>query len=624
MQLLPFQQSIQNDIKNNKSCLVLLSKGLGTFNIIYDYLSKLEINAGNTVFILNLSISEIECFKMFVLNMDQGQIDDSSSKNIDTNAFLSNKLVVINSEMNLNKRKEFYCKGGICIITSRILLTDLLSERLDVSNVDGMIVFNAESLNVRNWNDAFILQLYKSKNPNGFVKGISQRPEVLNQGYFGPGIAMRYLGTTDLFLYPRSHVIVEGSLKLSREIRVIEKAVKATEQFYIIQKCIKILLEKGLNEILKLDPNVEITVCDLLYTSSKKLRNKIESLTQNLWCKMTPKLKQIAKDIISMRNLLDLLYILDASEFFFCLEHIRSSKLIDSSWMLTTEFEALYKASRSRIFNVNSGKNINSGGSESPFSLCLEVNPIYIQLFDVILNVGKELTKEDISILVQENSSCRSIKKKQADSDLNLSSSGGSTDPQIYDEVVYEEFENENEFDKLEDFRMKEQNVEMYSKIFENDCTLTQRLAEYRVLLIVPDDLYLTTTEIELLLLKGPQYFSIMKLIEIYHNIETDLAFSQSNIISKAIPFFGASVNLNSSEKSHSLNQLRLILSKLIQNCGDNKHSYSSKDTVIHSIKNTSIPEDICYLEEITKNIEINPKIMITYPNVNVQGMLCF
>lgn len=623
MRLLPFQQSIQNDINNSKSCLIILSKGLGTFNIIYNYLSKLEINTGNTIFIINLSLSEVECFKLFALNMDNKQSDDSSGKIMNNNSLLSNKLVVINSEMNLNKRKEFYCKGGICIITSRILLTDLLSERLDVRNIDGMIVFNAESLNVRNWNDAFILQLYKSKNPNGFIKGLSQRPEILNQGYFGPGIAMRYLGTTDLFLYPRSHVTVEGSLKLSREIKVIEKAVKATKHFYIIQKCIKILLEKGLHEILKLDSNVEVTVCDLLYNSSKKLKNKIESLTQDLWFKMTSKLKQIAKDIISMRNLLDLLYILDASEFFFCLEYIRSSKLIDPSWMLTTEFEALYKASRSRVFSVNCGKNINNSGSENPFSLCLEVNPIYIQLFDVILNIGKELTKEDVSILIQENNSYHfpSIKKEQTVLDLDYSCK--NINSQIYNETIYEELdENENDSDKLEAFRIKEQSVEIHSKILGNNFTLTQQLAEYRVL-IVPDDLYLTTTEIELLLFKSPQYLSIMKLIEIFQNIESDLAFNQSNIISKVIPFFGASINLSSNEKSHSLNQLRLILSKLIQNSGDNKHSYSSKDTVIHSIQNTNIPENSC-LDEITKNCGISPKIIITYPNVNVQGMLCF
>ncbi|KAH8584219.1 RAD1 [Cryptosporidium sp. chipmunk genotype I] len=620
MRLLPFQKSMLNDIDSNKSCLIILSKGLGVFNIVYNYLKNIEINAGNSIFILNLSIPEVDCFKQFVNNMDQKQLDKNVDALTKNNHLLSNKLVIINSEMNLNKRKAFYNKGGIHIVTSRILLTDLLSERLDFSHIDGIILFNAESLNVRNWNDAFILQLFKSKNPNGFIKGISQRPETLNQGYFGPGIAMRYLGATELFLYPRTNTIVEESFKLSQEIKVIEKSVKATEYFYIIQKCIKILLEKGLHEILKLNPNIEVTVFDLLYNSPKKLKNKIESITQDLWCKMTPKHKQITKDIISIRNLLEFLYLLDASEFFFCLECIRSSKLIDSSWMLTTEFETLYKVSRSRIFRVTNESSINSSRTESPFSLCLEVNPVYIQLIDLILNIGKELTEDDISILLKENNSYekQSI-KKNVELSYDLNSFEKNSDKNINNETIFEETDCiEYDPEKTYCSKINEKGIEICSKILENN-NLAHQLPEYRVLLIVPDEFCLTTTEIEFLVLNGPQNFSAMKLIETFQNIELDLASTTSNITSKIISSFGASIKTNSNEKIHSFNQLKLVLSKLIKNTSDLQYSYSSKNTTISSIPNLSIPGNNG-LEQIIKNNRINPKIIITNPSANIQG----
>ncbi|OII72125.1 ERCC4-like helicase domain-containing protein [Cryptosporidium ubiquitum] len=619
MQLLPFQKSIQNDIDNHKSCLIILSKGLGVFNVVYNYLSKIEINAGNSIFILNLSISEIDCFRLFVQSMDQRSYDGDIDQFKSNTSLLSNKIVNINSEMNLNKRKVFYNKGGIYIITSRILLTDLLSERLNFSNIDGIILINAESLNVRNWNDAFILQLYKSKNPNGFIKGISQRPEILNQGYFGPGIAMRYLGTTDLFLYPRNNVIVEDSFKLSQKIKVIEKSVKASEYFYTIQKCIKVLLEKGLDQILKLDPNIEVTLCDLLYSSSKKLKNKIELLTHDLWCKMTPKLRQITKDILYIRNLLELLYLLDASEFFVCLEYIQSSKLIDKSWMLTKEFETLYKVSRSRIFKINE-RNINySSGTESPFSLSLEVNPVHIQLIDIILNIGKELTENDISALTQESNLCDKllIKENEVDLDCDLNSSEKNIDLKIDGEIIDEEIDNaENDLDKIEYLQTSEKNIEVCSKILENS-NLVYHLPEYRVLLIVPDEFCLTITEIEFLLLNGPQNFSAMKLIEIFQNIELNLTPNFPNIISKIIPSFG--VTINSNEKFHCFNQLRLVLSKLIQNSSGTQYPFSSKDTTIKSIPNLNIYRNKG-LDEIITNNRINPKIIITHPSVNVQG----
>lgn len=613
MHLLPFQNSIQNDIDHHKSCLIILSKGLGVFNVVYNYLSKIEISPGNSIFILNLSIPEIDCFKLFVHSMDQRRHEGNIDQFASNDSALSDKIAIINSEMNLNKRKVFYNKGGIHIITSRILLTDLLSERLDFSHIDGMILLNAESLNVRNWNDAFILQLYKSKNPNGFIKGISQRPEILNQGYFGPGIAMRYLGATDLFLYPRNNATVENSFKLSREIKVIEKSVKATEYFYTIQKCIKVLLEKGLDEILKLDPNTEITLCDILYSSSKKLKNKIESLTHDLWYKMTPKLRQITKDIISIRNLLELLYLLDASEFFFCLEYILSSKLIDPSWMLTIEFETLYKVSRSRIFKVNE-KNINfSSVSDYPFSLYLEVNPVHIQLIDVILNIGKELTEDDISILTKESNSYNrsSIKKNEVNSSFNLDFSEKNIDSKNHHEI--DNFEND--LYKIDYLQTNEKNNEIHSKILEN--IPAHHLPEYRVLLIVPDDFCLSTAEIELLILNGPQNFSAMKLIEIFQSIELDLVPISSSIVSKVTPFFGATINSN--EKFYSCSQFRLVLSKLIQNSGDIQYPYFSKDTIIESIPNSIISVNNG-LDEIIKNNRINPKIIITNPSVNVQG----
>ncbi|TRY52158.1 RAD1, NH2 terminal ERCC4-like helicase domain containing protein [Cryptosporidium tyzzeri] len=621
MQLLPFQKSILNDIINHKSCLIILSKGLGIFNIIYNYLTNTEINAGNSIFILNLSVPEVDSFKLFVQNMDQKQHGKNKDKFTRNSSLLSSKLVVINSEMNLNKRKAFYSNGGIYIITSRILLTDLLSEKLDFSHIDGIILFNAESLNVRNWNDAFILQLFKSKNPNGFIKGISQRPEILNQGYFGPGITMRYLGATDLFLYPRNNIIVEESFKLTQKIKVIEKSVKATEHFYVIQKCIKILLEKGLHEILKFNPNIELTMYDLLYNSSKKLKNKIESLTQDLWYKMTSKHKQITKDIISLRNLLELLYLSDASEFFFGLECIRSSKLIDTSWMLTTEFETLYKVSRSRIFRINNEANNNSSGSETPFTLSLEVNPVYIQLIDIISNIGKELTDDDISTLLQENDlyGRLSVKKNQIELNSNLNSFGKNAETKTCDEIIFVETDGtEYDLDQNEYSQINEKYVEICSNTFNNN-NIVHKVPEYRVLLIIPDEFYLTIAEVEFLVLNGPQNFSAMKLIETLQNIEFDLASGVPNIITKIISSFGATTCTNSNEKLHSFNQLRDLLSKLIKNNSNLNYSYSSNDLIINSIPNLSVSENND-LNQIIKNDRINPKIIISHPSVKVQG----
>ncbi|KAF7459245.1 ERCC4/XP-G-type excision repair nuclease [Cryptosporidium felis] len=620
MELLPFQESIQNDLEKNKSCLIVLSKGLGVFNIAYNYLNHLEICNGNSVFILNLSIPEIVAFKLFVVNMDNGLnycFTDSANK-----TSLSEKLGIINSEMNLSRRLSLYESGGVHIITSRIFLTDLLSEKIDYSHIDGIIVFNAENLSVRNWNDAFILQLIKKKNPKAFIKGISQRPDVLNHGYFGPGIAMKYLGTSTMCLYPRKNTLVEKSFKLSHEIRIIEKAVKATESFYLIQNCFFSLLEKGMNEILKLDSNIELSIPELVHCSQRKLQNKIELITLELWNRITPRIRQVTKDIIILRNLLDLLYILDSSRFFFCLEFIRSKKLIDPSWTLTTEFETLYKASRRRVFRVKNeiSRNNLREHENSCFFLSLEVNPIHIQLIDILCNIGDELKEEDISALIEEEK-LRNINKnilhkdKYSDKKLIDVEEDGIFPGKL---ILNDEFENENKMDIYEFF---EEIAVFDSNTPNSEQKTTLDLPEYKVLIISPDDLFLSDSDMKFLVLNGPQNFSIAKFKELHQNMELDL-LPISNILPKIVPNPGFLFNMTSIDKSGSLNQLKFIISTLMQNCTDVHYSQDSKESTVYDLPNSTLSECNQYFKSINRKNKINPKILISNYNTNIQGKL--
>ena len=57
-------------------------------------------------------------------------------------------------------RKKIYSQGGVCIISSQILVVDLLSEVLPVGAITGFLVMNAHTVSDVS-NTGFALRLYR-------------------------------------------------------------------------------------------------------------------------------------------------------------------------------------------------------------------------------------------------------------------------------------------------------------------------------------------------------------------------------------------------------------------------------------------------------------------------------
>jgi hypothetical protein len=77
--------------------------------------------------------------------------------------------VVINSKVGQASRNAQYAQGGCYFTTARVMIVDLLTERVDAKNICGFLVFNGDRVNEMSM-EAFILKLYKHSNPNGFIK----------------------------------------------------------------------------------------------------------------------------------------------------------------------------------------------------------------------------------------------------------------------------------------------------------------------------------------------------------------------------------------------------------------------------------------------------------------------
>jgi len=66
-------------------------------------------------------------------------------------------------------RKARYLKGGVLFITSRILVVDLLRQRLPGHLIAGFLIYNAHRVSESS-TESFILRLYRDSNRTGFIK----------------------------------------------------------------------------------------------------------------------------------------------------------------------------------------------------------------------------------------------------------------------------------------------------------------------------------------------------------------------------------------------------------------------------------------------------------------------
>jgi DNA excision repair protein ERCC-4 len=122
---------------------------------------------------------------------------------------------VVNNETPAVRRKELYRKGGCVIITSRILVVDLLTKRVDPLLITGMLVCNAHTLSETS-TEAFILRIFRRATAAGFIKAFSDDPLSLVAGFGKLEKAMRALYIRKLFLWPRFHEVVRQQLSAGK------------------------------------------------------------------------------------------------------------------------------------------------------------------------------------------------------------------------------------------------------------------------------------------------------------------------------------------------------------------------------------------------------------------------
>ncbi|KAJ2701794.1 DNA repair protein RAD16 [Coemansia sp. IMI 209128] len=110
-------------------------------------------------------------------------------------------LHIIKNETNPVARAQLYRQGGLISVTSQILVVDLLNDIVPTELVTGFIVQDANRVTAES-TEAFILRMACGRNPQAFVKAVSESPESFTLGFAPLEKIMKVLGLRRVQLWP--------------------------------------------------------------------------------------------------------------------------------------------------------------------------------------------------------------------------------------------------------------------------------------------------------------------------------------------------------------------------------------------------------------------------------------
>ncbi|KAL6512237.1 hypothetical protein OROHE_019849 [Orobanche hederae] len=393
--MVKFHEHIISDLLEDPSgALVVLSAGLGLPKLISSLLSLHDPSQGS-VLILNASPSQ------------------KNSININS------QFPSITSDLPTHHRFSLYTSGGIFFITARILIVDLLTQRLPATSIAGIILLNCHSLSDTS-TDAFIVRILRSANRSVYVRAFSDRPHGMVSGFAKAERILKCLFLRRLHLWPRfqrgcnlghnaleilscgfSILVLPVYVSQHLEINppdVIDIRVPMSPYMIGIQKAVIEVMDACLKEMKKTNKvDVEdLTVENGLFKSFDEI---VRRQLDPIWHTLGKRTKQLVSDLKTLRKLLDYLArtinapvrqlelmdlgpstrargrpkktwlevihkdmeVYDAVTYLKYVDSIRASESFRSVWIFAESSYKIFEYAKKRVYHFgrpNSGKSI--------------------------------------------------------------------------------------------------------------------------------------------------------------------------------------------------------------------------------------------------------------------------
>ncbi|CAO4365151.1 unnamed protein product [Caenorhabditis nigoni] len=249
---------------------------------------------------------------------------------------------VINSEVSIKDRQSIYLEGGVQFCSSRVLLVDLLQNRIPVDRIAAIFVYRAhQTLNA--FQDSFILRLYREKKPDGMVKAFTDVPNVLSSlGQLQRLVDRLYIRHVELM--PRFSSIIETELnryQLKTAIFSVDvpTALRRVHRTLIefIKVCVRDLRTSSLSGKQTDEPVEEMIHVPWATTQlEKRLRDRRGNISE--------KQQRLLNDVASLREILQLSENMDVATVLSRLQVLKNDRTVleeHSGWLLSPSFNRI-------------------------------------------------------------------------------------------------------------------------------------------------------------------------------------------------------------------------------------------------------------------------------------------
>ena len=263
-------------------------------------------------------------------------------------------------------REAMYKRGGVFLITSRILIVDLLTQAANPKDIEGILVAHAENVTEQS-TDAFILRIYRtqkqwiaggggsnggstmvstatagmpdavrtvartsalSPSPHGFVKAFSDNCDALMAGFAKVDKILKSLHVRRLYLYPRFHDVVASELEQCPPY-VDELHQQLTPAMKEIQNAIAAAVQVCIRELKKSTSLIEWSSSDLTLENvvTTNFDMQISRQLEHDWHKLSPQTKQLVNDLRTLRTLFQYLIHYDCISFYKLITSIKTASV---------------------------------------------------------------------------------------------------------------------------------------------------------------------------------------------------------------------------------------------------------------------------------------------------------
>ncbi|KYM86435.1 DNA repair endonuclease XPF, partial [Atta colombica] len=359
--------------------LVITAKGLG-IETVFANVIKAYLDPGNLVIVLGTTDYDERYFIDLLKSYGTSRLP-----------------LVVNAECSSNEREIMYLEGGVLFISGRILVVDLLKNRVPLHLVTGILVYRAHNI-LNAYQEAFALRLYRQNNKTGFIKAFTSSSLAFTVGFSKVERVMKTLFVKKLYLWPRFHVTINNCLS-KNEPDVIELHVHITPKMQSIQSTLLDVMNYVVKELKRLNKYLDLDELTVENAVAKKFHKQLHLQIDPIWHQLSTTTKQLFSDLKTLRSLIISLTYEDSVSFYAMLNRLRTMEyaMKAGGWIMLNEFENLFKYARSRVYTE---KN----------ELKPEPNPKWEALSEVLFEIQEQKHKKKdyeninkVLILVHDN-----------------------------------------------------------------------------------------------------------------------------------------------------------------------------------------------------------------------------